>query len=79
MRVVAARVGLMIDSGPISQPMRQPVAAKASAEEICVSGLTFVESGLTSSREDGDGPVPHTRESCEANMFLVVIDKTVVL
>jgi len=30
MRVDAARVGLIIDSGPISQPTRQPVAAKAS-------------------------------------------------
>lgn len=40
MRVQAARVGLMIDSGPISQPTRQPVAANASGEEyMSVNGV----------------------------------------
>ena len=48
MRVEAARVGLMMDSGPISQPTRQPVAAKASGrkyehhdwQETVLFGLT---------------------------------------
>ena len=30
MRVLAARVGAMIDGGPMSQPTRHPVAANAS-------------------------------------------------
>jgi len=37
--VEAARVGLMIDSGPMSQPTRQPVAANDSVRDTDMNGL----------------------------------------
>jgi len=36
MRVVAAKVGWMMDFGPMSHPTRQPVAAKASTDETLI-------------------------------------------
>lgn len=78
--VEAARVGLMIDSGPMSQPTRQPVAAKDSVRNRDMNGLggkNKVE--LTPCRANGDGPLPHVRESRDPDMVLIVVYQTVVL
>lgn len=49
MRVDAASVGPMMEGGPISQPTRQPVAAKASEERAEFSSSCTSQLGVTHS------------------------------
>lgn len=63
----------------MSQPIRQPVAAKAS-DRRRVSGCPLREiSWLTSSRSNGHCAVPHPWKISNSHMLLAVEHKTVVL
>lgn len=78
-RVLAARVGPMMERGPISQPTRHPVAANASDRKVSARGIYRNTFALTAGRHDCHSPVPHARKVGNADMFFAIIDETIIL